>query len=237
MAIYVCGDTHHDIDYHKLSSRNWPESRGLTKEDYLIVLGDFGLVWYGLRNQKEESLIKWYNNKPWTTLFIDGNHENFDRLLSDEFSEVDMFGDKVKKIDESIFYLQRGRIYNIKGSSFFTFGGGISIDKNRRREYISWWKEELPSYAEIDLGVKNLEDHDSKVDYVLTHSAPRSLMARMAALLGWSSLVDERPLTSFLDWVEEHVEYKSWHFGHLHLDHQFDDKHFIHYNGKPMRLV
>lgn len=237
MAIYVCGDTHHNIDYNKLSSRNWPEGKELTKEDYLIVLGDFGLIWYGSRNQKEESLIKWYNNKPWTTLFIDGNHENFNRLLSDEFNEVDMFEDKVKKIDESIFYLQRGHIYNIEGSSFFTFGGGISIDKNRRQEYISWWKEELPSYAEIDLGVKTLENFGSKVDYVLTHSAPRTLMARMAGMMGKSSLVDERPLTPFLDWVEEHVEYKGWHFGHLHMDYKFDNKHFIHYNNKPMRLV
>jgi hypothetical protein len=98
----------------------------------------------------------WFNSQPWTTLFIDGNHENFNRLFSEEFSEIDMFGDKVKKISDSIFYLQRGRVYKIDGKTFFTFGGGESIDKNSRLINIDWWSQEIPNYYEMDNAIEHL---------------------------------------------------------------------------------
>ena len=51
MAVYVCGDTHGTHTIHKL--RNFRNGAGasLTKDDYVIVCGDFGGVW----NRKEES--------------------------------------------------------------------------------------------------------------------------------------------------------------------------------------
>ena len=42
--IYITGDIHGDIDIHKLSKHNFPEGQALTKEDYLIICGDFGLI-------------------------------------------------------------------------------------------------------------------------------------------------------------------------------------------------
>lgn len=47
--IYVTGDTHADIDIGKLSTSKFPQQKSLTKNDYLIVCGDFGLVWDGSR--------------------------------------------------------------------------------------------------------------------------------------------------------------------------------------------
>ena len=44
--IYITGDTHGDIDIHKLTAGRWPEGRKLTKDDVLIITGDFGLVFY-----------------------------------------------------------------------------------------------------------------------------------------------------------------------------------------------
>ena len=45
MAVYVCGDTHGTHTIHKL--RNFRNGAGatLTKDDYVIVCGDFGLLW------------------------------------------------------------------------------------------------------------------------------------------------------------------------------------------------
>ncbi|MBR1854730.1 MAG: hypothetical protein IJ794_16560 [Lachnospiraceae bacterium] len=43
--IFVTGDTHGDMDIRKLNQRNFPAQRELTKEDYLIIAGDFGNVW------------------------------------------------------------------------------------------------------------------------------------------------------------------------------------------------
>ena len=43
--IYLCGDTHGAIEINKLNSKNFPQGNNLTKSDYVIILGDFGLIW------------------------------------------------------------------------------------------------------------------------------------------------------------------------------------------------
>lgn len=43
--IYITGDIHGDIDIHKLTTQNFPQQRTMTKDDYLIICGDFGLLW------------------------------------------------------------------------------------------------------------------------------------------------------------------------------------------------
>lgn len=47
MSVWVTGDVHGSIDAGKLSGRNWPEGRGLTRDDLVIVCGDFGMPWDG----------------------------------------------------------------------------------------------------------------------------------------------------------------------------------------------
>ena len=49
----------------------------MTKEDYVIICGDFGGVWNKeVENKEEKHLLDWLEEKPFTTLFVDGNHEN-----------------------------------------------------------------------------------------------------------------------------------------------------------------
>ena len=67
---YVTGDAHGDIDFHKLNSKNFPIGATLTKDDYVIVCGDFGAIWDGAG--QDRYLQNWYTEKPWTTLFVDG---------------------------------------------------------------------------------------------------------------------------------------------------------------------
>lgn len=45
MAIFITGDTHGD--FSRLLPAAFHEQRDLTKEDYLIICGDFGGVWDG----------------------------------------------------------------------------------------------------------------------------------------------------------------------------------------------
>lgn len=70
--IFVTGDTHANLDIGKLSTRRFPEQKELTKEDFLIVCGDFGLVWDG--SAREIYWQDWLSDKNFTTLWIDGNH-------------------------------------------------------------------------------------------------------------------------------------------------------------------
>lgn len=86
MAIYVTGDIHGNPS--RLSTDIFPEQKEMTKEDYVILLGDVGLVWdYKGESKNEKYWLDWLETKSFTTLFIDGNHENFSRLNSYEVSE------------------------------------------------------------------------------------------------------------------------------------------------------
>ena len=41
--IYVTGDIHSEPD--RFNMENFPEQKELTRDDYMIICGDFGLVW------------------------------------------------------------------------------------------------------------------------------------------------------------------------------------------------
>ena len=123
--IYITGDCHGD--FKRFNTRNFPEQKEMTKKDFMIVCGDFGGVW----NKKEESkqeikTLDWLEEKPFTTLFVDGNHENFDRLK--EYPEERWNGGKVHRIRPSVFHLMRGQVFQLNEKKIFVFGGASSHD-------------------------------------------------------------------------------------------------------------
>jgi predicted phosphodiesterase len=215
MRIFITGDTHGASDYgfEKLTSQKFQEGRTLTKNDYVIITGDFGLLWDPAnRITKEEKYhTKWLTDRPWTTLFVDGNHDNFDRI--DALETVEMFGAEVGKVNDSIFHLRRGFIYNINGRTFFVMGGGDSIDKASRMPGVSWWERELPNYTEMSRGLTNLDAVSRKVDYILAHDCPSSLLDDMV-----SHHDTPYQLTRYLQEVVDTTEFKHFFFGHHHRD-------------------
>jgi hypothetical protein len=237
--IFVCGDTHGIIDNEKLN--NWEKGKFLTKDDYVIILGDSGLIWQ--KNIKEQEIIDIYDNYPWTTLFIDGNHCNFDRLFAPydkwmEFPDVQYFNSTVKRISDHIFYLKRGHIYNINNCILFTFGGASSVDRIHRINYVSWWKQEIPSKAECDYGLKFLELYNYKVDFILTHTCPELIYEKIRKfLLNINNDADEeRNFKKYLNIINNKTIFKEWHFGHFHKDLNIEGKYFLHYNNEPKKL-
>lgn len=207
--IFITGDTHADVDWHKLNTNIFTQGKGLTKNDFVIVCGDFGGVWDG--DITDKYVQNWYNNQPWTTLFVDGNHENFDLL--NQYPVEEWNGGKVHKISDSIYHLMRGQIYEINGKKIFTFGGAESTDKAFRVPYVSWWPQEIPNYQECVNALSNLENCGYKVDYIITHCAP-SRFEKVIYGEGYKS----NNVTEFLDIACDLVEYKAWYCGHHHLD-------------------
>lgn len=221
--IYLTGDTHGSIDINKLSSTKWPEGKTLTKDDYLIILGDFGVVWNYLQSDKEEIYwLKWLDDKPWTTLFVDGNHESMERLFA--FPETDMFGSLVGKINNSVYHLKRGRIYTINNKTFFCMGGAESHDKERRVEGISWWKTEIPSDDEFRLGILSLELNNWQVDYVLSHEGPKIAISNILKRIFKNDYTEMKhnPLFRYFEYLLKNLEFRKWYFGHHHLDVEID---------------
>ena len=121
--IYVTGDCH--ADFTKFSTKRFPEQREMTRDDLVIVCGDFGL-WHD--GPDERYWLKWLAQRKFTLLFVDGNHENFDRLYSDEFPIVDFCGGKAHRIRKNIYHLMRGYVFDLQGKKFFAFGGASSHD-------------------------------------------------------------------------------------------------------------
>ena len=115
MAIYITGDIHGDIDLGKLKKEGFAAQEG----DYVIICGDFGAVWND--SKEDKNLQEWYNSQPWTTLFCDGNHENFE-LLS-KYPVEEWSGGKVHRIGPKILHLMRGQVFTIEDKKFFVMGG------------------------------------------------------------------------------------------------------------------
>ena len=123
--IYITGDCH--SNFERFNTRNFPEQKEMTKDDYVIICGDFGGVWNKDGESKmETSALDWLDGKAFTTLFVDGNHENFDRLYA---YPVEMWhGGKAHKIRPSVIHLMRGQIFELEEKKIFTFGGASSHD-------------------------------------------------------------------------------------------------------------
>lgn len=226
MAIYITGDTHGGIDAKKLHTKNFPESRFLTKQDYLIITGDFG-IW---KDSKSQDFLKWIDkNKKFTVLFVEGNHEDYTYLKT--FPLVNMFGSTVRKINDSIFQLLRGEIYTIENKTFFTFGGASSIDRFSacRQEGIDWFQEEECSFLEERTALNNLEKHNYSVDYVITHTCASSTLDELGLLYGFFVEGYDNQ-NKFLEEIKHSLKYTGWIFGHFHKDLIINEKEVVLYN-------
>ena len=226
--IYVTGDTHLNIDAEKLTSRKFPEGRSLTKDDYVIICGDCGLTWDYSGETKYWQ--KWYNNKPWTTLCIGGNHENYDSLYGDYELKPFMNG-YARQIMDSVYYLNNGDVFSLdsggKKYSFFVMGGAASHDKAWRKPHVSWWEEEIPSKEMMEYGLDNLKKNDYKVDYVLSHCAPTSVMRYYDPK---GVLYETDVVNKYLEEVDSLLDYKAWYHGHYHTDMTFGKVHCLYQN-------
>ncbi|WP_373262293.1 metallophosphoesterase [Hungatella hathewayi] len=211
--VYVTGDTHGQIDISKLFPGSFPDGKSLTRDDYMIICGDFGGVWFG--DERDDARLEFYEEKKYTILFVDGNHENFVALNNYPVSE--WHGGNVHMIRPNLIHLMRGQLFELDGKTFFTFGGGLSIDKERRYPYISWWPEEEPSFSEINEALDNLDKVGNKVDYILTHAAPESIMRNELCQIQ-PMLKMDCATEKFLDEIYQKVDFKMWFCGHYHMD-------------------
>jgi len=203
--IYITGDTHGE--YGEFLNRI--KKHKVTKNDTVIVCGDFGFVW---DTPSHSYFLAKLTAEPFTIVFVDGNHEDFDRLYKNPI--VEWKGGKVHKIADNIYHLMRGQRFVIEEKSFFTMGGSYSTDKAMRTEGKSWWKQELPNNDEYRIADETLKACDYKVDYVLTHTVPQSAIY----CLGKTPDAHDAELTGYFEFLYERLEFKKWFAGHFHVN-------------------
>lgn len=252
--IFVTGDTHgssrlglHSVDgvIPRFNMQNFPEQKEMTKEDFVVILGDFGCIWAPEKENKDEKYaLDWLNDKPFTTLFIDGNHENFERLY--KYPEREWHGGRVHQIRPSVLHLMRGYVFNLCGQKCFAFGGASSHDiadgilnaadpdwkkkakrldsegKWRYRIYgLTWWPQELPSEDEMERGVQSLKAENNQVDMIFTHT-PAGDMYPVGQM-------DHNKFTAYLEEIHGRISYSHWFCGHMHENRNLSAKDLVLY--------
>lgn len=227
--IYITGDTHGD--FSRLFYTELEDPGVLTRDDYVIICGDFGGIWLG--DERDNERVDPLEELPYTVLFVSGNHENFEALA--KYPVVEWHGGKVQFIRPNVIHLMRGQVFDIDGHSFFTMGGAASHDisggilelddpefemkywflrRNRapfRINHLTWWKEEMPSDEEYEEAIRNLEAHNWTVDYIITHCGPNSVIDIYS-----KKFYGHDRLTDFLEEVCQKTQYKHWYLGHYH---------------------
>ena len=137
--VYLTGDTHGDIDRFKHGKLHW-----LGKRDTVVVLGDFGFVWDG--SKEEQKKLDWLRKRPYTLLFLDGSHENYDLLK--QYPTEERFGGKVQALGGNVYHVCRGSVLELENKKYLCFGGAESQDVEDREPGVNWWREEMPSEEE-----------------------------------------------------------------------------------------
>ena len=205
--LFITGDTHGMNDIRKLTNENFPIQEELDKSDVLCIAGDAAICWTGGNTDKQ--LQKWYEDKPFTTLVIDGNHEGHE-LLS-KLPIIKKFKGKVRKVSDSVFYAIRGEIYTINGKKILTLGGADSIDKHLRIKGIDWWEQESITQKDFNNALDNLERYNYDVDYFITHTGG----GEVVRFLGFNAF----PSDKYIDFILNSLPPRTRHYcAHYHVD-------------------
>ena len=244
--IYITGDTHASF-IHRFNTGSFPEQKEMTKDDFVIICGDFGGVWERDGESKAEKYwLDWFESRPYTLLFIDGNHENFDRLYS--YPEKMWRGGRVHELRPHVLHLMRGQVFDLGGKMVFTFGGASSHDisggilkiddpnfseKKKKLEiaglsyrvdHVSWWAKELADEEEMEEGRTNLLANNNKVDFIITHCCASSTQA----IIG-GGMYKPDMMTKYFEDILQTVTFKKWFFGHYHDNRNVSDKEILIY--------
>lgn len=226
--VYVTSDTHGAFDIHKINPREFEAASSMGENDYLLICGDFGCIWDGANTDR--FWLNWLESLPWTTLFIDGNHENFDVLNSYPVKEWN--GGKVHEIRPNILHLMRGEVFQFDNKKWLALGGGYSHDAHFREQGVNWWSQEIFTKEEAQNTIKNLEKNNWSVDCIVSHDVYGAHSLSSYYPLNQSRYDDSHiNQFEFFDEIRKKTDYKIWLCGHYHKDAlEFTD-------GKPCRML
>lgn len=176
----------------------------------MIICGDFGGPWDG--GSRDRYWLDWLNKRRFTTLFADGNHENFDLLNA--HPEKHWNGGRTHEVRENVLHLMQGQVFTFGGRTWFTMGGAAShdiqdgildlADPDFERQYWlmrrmravfrvkghSWRQAEMPTDQEYAEVLRNPETVNWKVDCILTHCAPSHIARKIDPSYGANQLTD-----------------------------------------------
>ena len=130
--------------------------------DRVFFLGDFGYNFTDNFIQIGQDLA---DETGLMVEFIDGNHENFDRLYSFPIAD-----DGYRYLSDNVRHIPRGTVLNLDGHHVLCMGGATSIDRQWRKEGESWWSQEAITDEQVELALENCQG--KKIDAMFCHDSP-----------------------------------------------------------------
>lgn len=145
----------------------------------ILHAGDFG-IWPGPAGRNFlDQLTALLDDLDMSLWFVDGNHEDFDRLLE---LPIDPSTGR-RPVTSRIDHLPRGHRWQFGDTTWLACGGAVSVDVAYRIPHVSWWPQETITDADvaqcIDAG---------PADVLLAHDAPwrsSTLRLRYARPSSW----------------------------------------------------
>lgn len=214
---WITGDKHGDFASVDAFCRAWQTRR----RDVLIVLGDAGINYFD--DARSTALKQHLAQLPITLFCIHGNHEARAEKCPG-YERIGAFGGEVyadPHYPNQLFAID-GTLYQLGVQRVLAIGGAYSVDKFfRLRHHWRWFEDEQPDAAIRARTEATLAAAGWKVDAVLSHTCPLSVMPRKRlappAEDGFSPPVD----TSTEEWLESlraRLTFRQWYAGHFHLD-------------------
>jgi predicted phosphodiesterase len=127
--------------------------------DVILHLGDFGYS-YSRRFLRDVGAAALFQQLP--VLFVDGNHENFDRL-----NNYPVGDDGLRQITDNVWHLPRGFRWQWNELRFLALGGAHSVDRPYRTPGVSWWPEEVLTEEQVNHAISG-----GPADVLIAHDCP-----------------------------------------------------------------
>ena len=221
--VVLTGDIHRDFN----RIFDFAEEMGTTQEDILVILGDAGINYY--LNWEDQSVKEDLSRLPLTLLCVKGNHELHADAI-DSYEEIPWHCGIVYQEPDypNLLFAKDGEIYDFDGKRAIVIGGAYSVDKySRLRAGAPWFDTEQPSAAVCDYVEAQLERAGWRVDYVFSHTAPKSYEPTHAFLPGLDQSLVDKSTEEWLDSIERRLDYQRWFCGHYHCEWNIDRLQFM----------
>ena len=220
--IYITGDTHGNFQRIK----EFCQEQQTTTNDYLIILGDAGINYFGTPDNKlKEELTK----IPITFLCVYGNHEERPENIK-TYQEINLFAGIMyqEKNYPNLLFFKDSEIYTILNKKVLVIGGAFSVNKDLMIERgYKWFKDEQPSELIKKQTLNNLKENNYQVDYILSHTCPYKYLPYEMFYVGVNQDKVDQSTEKFLDLIEELTDYHKWYCGHFHTDKVVDKINFM----------
>lgn len=221
--IYITGDKHGDYT----DVFNFCNKYNTSKYDLLIILGDAGINYFS--DEKDYILKDSLKELPITLFCIHGNHE--ERPENIRSYKTKQFHNGIVYYEEeypNILFAKDAEIYDFNGNSVLVIGGAYSVDKEYRLMMgYNWYPSEQPSDETKNKVKKVLQEHNNKVDIILSHTCPFKYMPYEVFMSGVDQSKVDKSTEEFLDEIENTTDYKKWYCGHYHTDKKVDKLRFM----------